>query len=348
MTDNKCLECNKFEIKTKTALRNHLRKHKILMYDYALKHFYNGIVPRCKCGCNKETNFLSNNRFAEWIVGHYSRVNNNGSFKKGFIPWNKRTPEELHRVNEDNIAHKKVICLECGFRVLSNRGLGVHLQFVHKVSSEKYVVKHEYNGIHPTCKCGCGKETRFTGSKYGFKTYRSGHNDNYSRDDLEKYRATCEKISKSKLGDKNPAKRPEVRAKISANSAAGRPDVKARNAKSNRLRRIKEIEEKRCQQVYPNFNSRVCNIIEHMNVTHGYNFQHAKNGGEFYVKGLGYWVDGYDAEKNIVYEFYENKHLQQLEHDERRISEIVEHLECNVIIHKEWELNDEIAKVYYE
>ena len=30
--------------------------------------------------------------------------------------------------------------------------------------------------------------------------------------------------------------------------------------------------------------------------------QHAMNGGEYYIKELGYWLDGYDIENNVVYE----------------------------------------------
>ena len=42
---------------------------------------------------------------------------------------------------------------------------------------------------------------------------------------------------------------------------------------------------------------------------YGYNFQHALNGGEFHVKGIGYLVDGYDKNKNIVLEIDEPHHF---------------------------------------
>jgi len=74
------------------------------------------------------------------------------------------------------------------------------------------------------CKCGCGNLT-----KPG-NTYINGHNKSMlgkthkhkgkSNKELygeEKAKEISEKIRKTKIGDKNPAKRPEVRKKISQN-----------------------------------------------------------------------------------------------------------------------------------
>lgn len=43
-------------------------------------------------------------------------------------------------------------------------------------SVEEYLLRHEYGGIRPKCKCGCGQETQFTRS-WGmcFKDYIHGH-----------------------------------------------------------------------------------------------------------------------------------------------------------------------------
>ena len=63
--------------------------------------------------------------------------------------------------------------------------------------------------------------------------------------------------------------------------------------------------------------------------------QHAENGGEYHIKELGYWVDGYSEEKNIVIEYYESFHEKQKERDERRKQEIIEFLGCKFIEIKE-------------
>lgn len=74
-------------------------------------------------------------------------------------------------------------------------------------------------------------------------------------------------------------------------------------------------------------------ILENIAKEHGWNIQHAENGGEFYT-GIGYFVDAYDKEKNIVLEFDEAAHYIDAENnalcnkDIKRQKEIIEHLHC--------------------
>lgn len=64
---------------------------------------------------------------------------------------------------------------------------------------------------------------------------------------------------------------------------------------------------------HPQFNTEACAIIEDYGNKHGYNFRHALNhkDGEYYIKELGYWVDGYDEEKNVVIEYDEPGHFDK-------------------------------------
>lgn len=101
-----------------------------------------------------------------------------------------------------------------------------------------------------------------------------------------------------------------------------------------RLAHLKRIEEIN-GYVYPNYNPEACKIIDEYGKKHGYNFQHAENGGEYHIKELGYFVDGYDKEKNVVIEYYEPFHKKQVERDERRKQEIIDHLGCKFIEIKE-------------
>lgn len=74
-------------------------------------------------------------------------------------------------------------------------------------------------------------------------------------------------------------------------------------------------------------------ILEAIAKEHGWNIQHAENGGEFYT-GIGYFVDAYDKEKNVVLEFDESVHYVDIENnilrekDIIRQKEIIEHLHC--------------------
>ena len=74
-------------------------------------------------------------------------------------------------------------------------------------------------------------------------------------------------------------------------------------------------------------------ILERIAKEHGWNIQHAENGGEFYT-GIGYFVDAYDKEKNIVLEFDEAAHYADAQNnvlcdkDLKRQNEIIDHLHC--------------------
>lgn len=81
------------------------------------------------------------------------------------------------------------------------------------------------------------------------------------------------------------------------------------------------------------YNKQSIPILEQIAKEHGWNIQHAENGGEFYT-GIGYFVDAYDKEKNIVLEYDEPRHYKDVENnilrekDLKRQKEIIEHLHC--------------------
>lgn len=104
-----------------------------------------------------------------------------------------------------------------------------------------------------------------------------------------------------------------------------------------RLAAIKRIEEniKNGGQIFPNHNPEGCKLIEEYGKLYRYNFQHAENGGEFHIKELGYWVDGYDKEKNVVMEIDESVHFSSggnlSKKDIERQEEIEDFLKCKFI-----------------
>jgi len=105
---------------------------------------------------------------------------------------------------------------------------------------------------------------------------------------------------------------------------------------NRRLKTISRIEEniKNGYQITPNYNKFACKIFDKMSKEKDIFIQHAMNGGELYIKELGYWVDGYDKENNTIYE-YEPKHFDKngnlLEKDINRQIEIEKLLECKFI-----------------
>lgn len=114
-------------------------------------------------------------------------------------------------------------------------------------------------------------------------------------------------------------------------------EIKNERRKFHRIRRLNEIN-KHCEligkRIFVNFNPIACKIIDEYGDKFGYNFQHAMNGGEYHIKELGYFVDGYDKENNVVIEYYEPRHYrrQNLIRDMRRQTEIIDYLKCKFII----------------
>jgi hypothetical protein len=74
------------------------------------------------------------------------------------------------------------------------------------------------------------------------------------------------------------------------------------------------------------YNPFACKIFDEINDSLGWSIQHALNGGE--VRVIGYSLDGYDKEKNIVIEYDEKYHDKQIEKDIIRQKQIEEHLGC--------------------
>ena len=89
-------------------------------------------------------------------------------------------------------------------------------------------------------------------------------------------------------------------------------------------------------QMMPNYNPSSISILEEIAKEMGItDLQHAENGGEFFIKELGYFVDGYSKEKNIILEYDEQHHFNPdgslKESDIIRQKEIEEYLKCEFI-----------------
>lgn len=82
----------------------------------------------------------------------------------------------------------------------------------------------------------------------------------------------------------------------------------------------------------PQYNPTACFYFDTLNRQNNWNLQHANNGGEYYVKELGYWVDAYDKTRNIVIEYDEPRHFDIYgnlkERDVKRMNDIKRLLGC--------------------
>lgn len=93
-SDHSCLECERYCV-NRRSLGNHInRTHDMSLEDYVLKHYFNGIIPKCLCGCGLDVSWHKTQYyFCDFISGH------NGS---GFSPTNQPawTPEMIVRRND--------------------------------------------------------------------------------------------------------------------------------------------------------------------------------------------------------------------------------------------------------
>lgn len=88
-------------------------------------------------------------------------------------------------------------------------------------------------------------------------------------------------------------------------------------------------------QVIPRYNIHSISVIEELGRELGCNFLHAENGGEYHIKELGYFLDGYDPDRNVVVEIYEKHHYDSegnlRPRDVVREREIKSYLKCEFI-----------------
>jgi len=133
-------------------------------------------------------------------------------------------------------------------------------------------------------------------------------------------------------GDKNPANRPDIKKKLI--DYQNRPDVKERRRRTY----VDMMSKKR----YPGgqfYNKVACEFMNKWGKENGYIFEHAMNGKE--LKVAAYWVDGYDKEKNIVFEYdephhyYKRKQMKLKEKDLIRMKRIQEEIHCDFIRYNE-------------
>lgn len=134
------------------------------------------------------------------------------------------------------------------------------------------------------------------------------------------------------IGQKNPANRPDVLTKIKAYQ--NRPDIKEKH------RRVYvEMMSRKRYTGGQFFNANACKFIDSWGLDNGFKFEHAMNGKELQV--ASYWVDGYDSDRNVIFEYDESHHYKKRgrgnlrDSDVRRMKTIQSELKCDFIRYNE-------------
>jgi hypothetical protein len=118
---------------------------------------------------------------------------------------------------------------------------------------------------------------------------------------------TCATKESAKYIDKSFMKSDEYRNIMSKSLKSSKIHKKKMSSKEVReklrVAKLKQIKELGTQT---NYNAEACEFINKLNKERNWNLQHALNGGEIRIGG--YSLDGYDKEKNIIFEYDERKH----------------------------------------
>ena len=149
-----------------------------------------------------------------------------------------------------------------------------------------------------------------------------------------------DKLTKANIGRTPPNKGKKLSAEerliisIKTKIAMQNPEIR----RKLRLAAIKDFESKK-GKIYPNYNKNACLFFDKLSKQQGWNLQHAENGGEFRLSELGYWLDAYDKDKNIVVEYFENGHyrksIKHKQKDIQRLKEIKNLLKCRLFVYTE-------------
>lgn len=133
----------------------------------------------------------------------------------------------------------------------------------------------------------------------------------------------CDKISKSMIGNVGKQHTEETKYKL-------------------RISTIKDLKKKGILPSNVNFNPKACEFIDKLNEERGWNLQHALNGGE--IELYGYFVDGYDKERNIIFEYDEHNH----ERRDRKQKDLIrqENLLKNIVPSLFIRYNEKKNKIY--
>jgi hypothetical protein len=134
---------------------------------------------------------------------------------------------------------------------------------------------------------------------------------------------TIKQISKTKTGHITTK---ETKRKISKSLTGLKQSLETKKKRSNKLkghpnylkhqslkarRKIRKYITKKLgvyKGFHPNYNNEACKYFQKFDEKNNTKGQYATNGGEFYVKELGYWLDYINFEKKLIIEWDERNH----------------------------------------
>ena len=275
----------------------------------------------CKCGCGnlcKQTYLKGHGRRSRRnSVEHNKKISESNSGKK-------RNDDIKQKMREMSLGRKHTEETKIKIsKTAKEKGFG--LWMIGKKASDETKAKLSKIKMGHTVSEDTRKKISLanSGEKNGF--YGKTHSDTYKT-------ILRENISVVRKNVHTPQANEKRRLSVIGKKTS------AETKRKMRISIIKFIKNKN-GSICPMHNINACKYLDNLSKNKNWDLQHALNGGEFYISELGYFVDGYDLNKNIVVEYDEPLHYDRngmlKNKDIIRQNEIINHLRCQFFRYNE-------------
>ena len=210
-----------------------------------------------------------------------------------------------------------------------------------KKSNSKYKISENLY------RCECGKEFTSSQSLNGHLCHCQIHCDSIGKQRHDGHKGTCywENKTKEEIKLINRKSKETILNKFKSGELIHSFLGKHHSEETKDKIRITQAKNHKILETGPLYNKKSIEYINQLNKDKGWCLQHAENGGE--ITCAGYYLDGYDKNLNIAFEYDEPKHYKDKEnnilrdYDVHRMNRIKEILGCTF-----WRYNEYLNLLY--